>query len=51
MDYINNYGSVAFTKEGIIDLNSVLYSNTCVDCRETKGANKKRPDFWPNNHE
>ena len=51
MDHINYYGSVVFTKEGIIDLNSVLYSNTCVDCRETKGATKKRPDFWPNNHE
>ena len=29
----------------------VLYTWSCVDCRHTVGATKKRPDFWPNNHE
>lgn len=29
----------------------VLYDWNCVDCRHTTGATKKRPDFWPNNHE
>ena len=33
------------------DLDAVLYDAECVDCRQTKGATKKRPDFWPNNHE
>ena len=35
------------------DLNqySELYPATCMDCRKTKGSTKKRPDFWPNNHE
>ena len=30
---------------------SILYSKECVDCRTYHGATKKRPDFWPNNHE
>ena len=30
---------------------SIIYSRTCVDCRAFPGATKKRPDFWPNNHE
>ena len=29
----------------------LLYTWSCVDCRHTVGATKKRPDFWPNNHE
>ena len=33
------------------DLDALLYNWFCVDCRHTKGATKKRPDFWPNNHE
>ena len=28
-----------------------LYLWSCVDCRHRPGATKKRPDFWPNNHE
>lgn len=28
-----------------------LYLWNCVDCRHRPGASKKRPDFWPNNHE
>ena len=31
--------------------NSILYPKECVDCRTYHGATKKRPDFWPNNHE
>lgn len=30
---------------------AILYDWNCVDCRNTPGATKKRPDFWPNNHE
>ena len=30
---------------------STLYLNYCVDCRKSDKATKKRPDFWPNNHE
>lgn len=30
---------------------SILYSRTCVDCRAFPGATKKRPDFWPTDHE
>lgn len=32
-------------------MNETLYLWNCVDCRHTPGATKKRPDFWPNNHE
>ena len=32
-------------------LDEVLYTWSCVDCRHTVGATKKRPDFWPNDHE
>ena len=49
---IRNEGYVAYTKHGeIADTESLLYSNYCVDCRTVEGATKKRPDFWPNNHE
>ena len=52
---IMNQGAIAITKDGDIHgdeyLSNVLYHRGCVDCRETKGATKKRPDFWPNNHE
>lgn len=33
------------------DDGAILYLWNCVDCRHTPGASKKRPDFWPNNHE
>ena len=33
------------------DPNAILYTWSCVDCRHTVGATKKRPDFWPNDHE
>ena len=33
------------------DRDALMYTWFCVDCRQTIGATKKRPDFWPNNHE
>lgn len=48
---MKNEGYVIYTKYGEIDAESVLYSNYCVDCRAVDGATKKRPDFWPNDHE
>lgn len=32
-------------------LDAVLYDWNCTNCLYTKGATKRRPDFWPNNHE
>ena len=43
--------SIIFTQSGNVDETAILYRRNCFDCRETKGATKKRPDFWPNNHE
>ncbi len=43
--------AVIYTKYGTIDTNAIKYSKDCVDCRVQNGATKKRPDFWPNNHE
>lgn len=34
-----------------IEKNSILYYKECVDCRTYHGATKKRPDFWPTDHE
>ena len=52
---IEKNGAIAVTKDGDIlgsdFLYNTLYSRECVDCRAVKGATKKRPDFWPNNHE
>ena len=48
---IRDHGDTVFTPSGHMDEESILYDNSCVDCRETNGATKKRPDFWPNNHE
>ena len=28
-----------------------FFSRECIDCRAVDGATKKRPDFWPNDHE
>ena len=33
------------------DPNAIFYNWFCVDCRYTTGSTKKRPDFWPNDHE
>ena len=52
-------GAMAITTNGYYDpfLNpdhwkeSVLYHRECIDCHTVEGATKKRPDFWPNNHE
>lgn len=43
--------SIATVPNGTLDNNSILYDKECFDCRATDGATKKRPDFWPNNHE
>ena len=43
--------AIALVPSGGLDDNSVLYEKNCFDCLATKGATKKRPDFWPNNHE
>ena len=51
VEHMNKFGYVILTPQGYIDLQSIKYSRECVDCRETKGATKKRPDFWPNDHE
>ena len=50
-DNIDKFRYIALSKTGKIDMDAILYSRECVDCRETKGSTKKRPDFWPNNHE
>ena len=44
-------GYIIATPYGKLDENSKLYSPTCLDCRAVEGATKKRPDFWPNDHE
>ena len=51
MESMEKGHSVIFTETGNIDQTSKLYSRNCFDCRETEGSTKKRPDFWPNNHE
>ena len=38
-------------KENLFTETSVLYTRICADCRIFPNATKKRPDFWPNNHE
>ena len=43
--------AIAVIPSGSLDLNSTLYNQECFDCMQTKGSTKKRPDFWPNNHE
>lgn len=50
MDQIMYGGAVSIGELPTINETSILYSKECVDCRNTKGASKKRPDFWPNNH-
>lgn len=51
MESMEKGNLIIFTQTGIIDQTSISYSKNCFDCRETEGASKKRPDFWPNNHE
>lgn len=47
---ISNAGAIVYTERGEMELQSIKYSKECVDCRQTEGATKKRPDFWPNDH-
>ena len=48
---IDYSGYAAQSSGGNLDKSSVLYSPLCVNCLLEKKASKKRPDFWPNNHE
>jgi len=50
-DRVNMGVGVIHTIDGVLDLNSTYYQKECFDCREVKGSTKKRPYFWPNNHE
>ena len=43
--------AVIYTTSDVLDQSSILYYKECFDCRTVKGATKKRPDFWPNDHE
>ena len=43
--------SIIFTQSGNVDETAILYRRICFDCRATDGSTKKRPYFWPNNHE
>ena len=45
------YGAIIYSDDQTLDENDVLYHKECVDCRTLEGSTKKRPDFWPNNHE
>ena len=58
LNKIYSEGAIAMTYNGELSslLNpnieeTVFYSRECVDCRAVEGATKKRPDFWPNDHE
>ncbi len=51
IEQIGTKGAVIFSYGGNIESSSILYSRDCVDCRAVEGATKKRPDFWPNDHE
>ena len=55
---VDKFGAVALTANGNFYpynnpdyMNNKLYQRECIDCRSVKGSTKKRPDFWPNNHE
>lgn len=50
---IENQGYVATVNASTryLDDSSILYTPYCVNCLLEEGASKKRPDFWPNNHE
>lgn len=52
-DNVVGGGAVIITGNysGEITTSSVLYSRKCADCTQQLYATKKRPDFWPNNHE
>ena len=57
-DKIYSEGVIAMTYNGSLSpflnpnlMETVFYSRECIDCRSIEGATKKRPDFWPNNHE
>ena len=49
--WIDEGDAIARIPHGFLDYESTLYHGECFDCRKTEGATKKRPDFWPNNHD
>jgi hypothetical protein len=49
--YITSSEDFTFLPDMELNQHAVFYPATCMDCRQTYGATKKRPDFWPNNHE
>ena len=51
LEKIKYNGALAVSPGENFDTESILYNKECIDCRKTQGATKKRPDFWPNNHE
>ena len=58
LNKIYTEGVIAMTYNGeLSDLlnpnltETIFYTRECIDCRVVKGSTKKRPDFWPNNHE
>lgn len=49
---ILNYKKVyKWNYKEVLNDTSILYPKECVDCRTYHRATKKRPDFWPNDHE
>ena len=58
LNKIYTEGVIAMTYNGeLSDLlnpnltETIFYTRECIDCRVVKGSTKKRPDFWPNDHE
>ena len=51
MEIMRAGNAVIYTTHGDLDESSILYYKECFDCRTVKESTKKRPDFWPNNHE
>ena len=49
---VRDKGAIVYNEHaGVLANNSIIYPKECVDCRQTFGATKKRPDFWPTDHE
>ncbi|MBP3669014.1 MAG: DUF4249 domain-containing protein [Bacteroides sp.] len=58
LNKIYTEGVIAMTYNGeLSDLlnpnltETIFYTRECIDCRVVKGSTKKRPDFWPTDHE
>ena len=49
---VRDKGAIVYNEHaGVLANNSIIYPKECVDCRQIFGATKKRPDFWPTDHE